>query len=136
MDLRVLVIDDDTISNLMADVLLRDLGISTQPHCFTNAQEALMYINQYNQPAITYLIFLDINMAIMTGWEMLERLQALPNHQNIHVVIVTSSIDSADKKRASGFKQVIDYKIKPQKRESLAGLTQHENILPCIYKDE
>src|SRR5690606_23194827 len=100
------------------------------------AQEALMYINQYNQPAITYLIFLDINMAIMTGWEMLERLQALPNHQNIHVVIVTSSIDSADKKRASGFKQVIDYMIKPLKQESLTGLTQHENILPCIYKDE
>lgn len=124
----MLVVDDDAIFNLMADVLLRDLGIASRPHCFTDAQEALTYINQHNHATMTYLLFLDINMSIMSGWEMLDNLQVLPNHHNIHVVMVTSSIDSADKKRASNYEQVIDYMIKPLKREKLAALKCHKKI--------
>ncbi|HWK99117.1 MAG TPA: response regulator [Parapedobacter sp.] len=128
MELRVLIIDDDDIFNLMADIILRDLGITAQPRCFTDAHEALAYINQHNRTSTTYLLFLDINMPIMSGWEVLDCLQALPNQHNIHVVIVTSSIDSADKKRASDFEQVIDYMIKPLKREKLAALKRHRKI--------
>jgi|SRR5690606_10667033 len=128
MELRVLIIDDDVIFNLMADVMLRDTGITARPRCFTDAHEALAYINQHNHADTTYLLFLDINMPTMSGWEVLEHLRALTNRANIHVVIVTSSIDSADKKRASDFEQVIDYMIKPLKREKLATLKHHKKI--------
>lgn len=128
MELQVLVVDDDNIFNLMANVLLRDLGISPQPHCFTDAGAALEYINQHSNPDATYLIFLDINMPTMSGWEMLTRLAALPNHQKVHVVMVTSSIDSTDKKKAANFQQVIDYMIKPLNREKLAALKSHNKL--------
>ena len=124
----MLIIDDDVIFNLMADVILRDLGITARPRCFTDAHEALAYINQHNRAGTTYLLFLDINMPTISGWEVLDSLQALTNRRNIHVVIVTSSIDSADKKRASDFEQVIDYMIKPLKREKLAALKRHKKI--------
>ncbi|HWK58536.1 MAG TPA: response regulator [Parapedobacter sp.] len=130
MELRVLVIDDDTIFNLMADVILRDLGITTQPQCFTSGQEALAYISQHDHADITYLLFLDINMPIMTGWEVLDCLQSMPHHHRIHVVIVTSSINRADQKAARASKFVIDYMIKPLKRDILATLKSHKKIAP------
>ena len=130
MELRVLVIDDDKIFNLMADVILRDLGITAHPQCFTRGQEALTYIKRHSEIDITYLLFLDINMPTLSGWEVLDQLQKLPSYQHIHVVIVTSSIDRVDEKRASGFVQVIDYMIKPLKREKLTSLKQHKKIAP------
>lgn len=128
MELHVLVIDDDEIFNLMADVVLRNLGIATHPQCFTSGEEALTYINRHTEMAYTYLLFLDINMPTMSGWDVLEALQTLSNRHLIHVVVVTSSIDRVDEKKASEFAQVIDYMIKPLKREKLAALKQHEKI--------
>ena len=128
MGLQVLVVDDDKIFNLMANVLLRELGIASHPHCFTDARDALAYIDQHKVSETTYLIFLDINMPTMSGWEMLTRLEALPNYRDIHVVIVTSSIDSTDKKTANRFGQIIDYMIKPLNRGKLAALKHHQKI--------
>ena len=101
MELRVLIIDDDEIFNLMADVMLRDLGITTHPQRFTSGQEAIAHINRHKGPETCYLLFLDINMPAMSGWDVLDQLQKLPNHHHIHVVIVTSSIDRADENKAS-----------------------------------
>ncbi len=130
MELHVLVIDDDAIFNLMANVMLRDLGIAAHPQCFTNGQEALAYINQHDSADVTYLLFLDINMPTMTGWEVLDRLQALPNRHRVHVIIVTSSINHADQKAARASELVIDYMIKPLKRHALATLKSHKKIAP------
>ncbi|MGV3762632.1 response regulator [Parapedobacter sp.] len=130
MELRVLVVDDDEIFNLMADIMLRNLRITTRPRCFTNGQEAITYINEHNEPDVCYLLFLDINMPTMSGWEVLDQLQRLPNHHHIHVVIVTSSIDRADEKTAAAFELVIDYMIKPLKREKLEMLKQHKKMAP------
>lgn len=130
MELHVLVVDDDNIFNLMADVFLRNLGITANPHCFTSGQEALAYINRHTENDISFLLFLDINMPAMSGWAVLNVLQQLPNRHRIHVVIVTSSIDRADRKSARSFPLVIDYMIKPLKREKLVSLKQHEKIAP------
>ncbi|WP_262245885.1 response regulator [Parapedobacter soli] len=127
MELDVLVIDDDEIFNLMANIMLRDLGITTQPKCFTSGQEALAFIRQ-SKKGISYLLFLDINMPTMSGWEVLDHLGAMPNHLDIHVVIVTSSIDRADKEKALDFKQVINFMTKPINREELSALKEHEKI--------
>ncbi len=135
MKLRVLVIDDDEIFNLMADILLRDLGITTRPQCFTSGQEALAYLSRQGATDTTYLLFLDINMPTMSGWEVLECLQALPNQQRIHVVIVTSSIDGADERRALGFAQVIDYMIKPLQREKLSALKRYRKLAAFFRQD-
>lgn len=117
-----MVVDDDRIFNLMAKVLLRDTGIAKDPISCTNGQEAidvLAHKTACNQPI---LLFLDINMPAMNGWEVLEALERLPHQQDIYVVIVTSSIDKADRLRASTYEHLISYLVKPIKRESLLAL--------------
>lgn len=134
MKLRVLVIDDDEIFNLMADVVLRSVGMATHPRCFTSGEEALAYINQHSGGGASFLLFLDINMPTMSGWEVLDAVRSLPYAHRIHVVIVTSSIDSADKKKAANYEQVIDYMVKPLNREKLASLKQHDKIAPFFSR--
>ena len=128
MQLRVLVIDDDEMFNLMTKVILRDLGVSSAPQCFISGQEALADIDQHQGSDVAYLLFLDINMPTMSGWDVLDYLQASSYHQHIHVVIVTSSIDHADRERAFRYPRVIDFMTKPLKRESLASLKAHKKI--------
>src|SRR5690606_5563410 len=106
MELRVLVIDDDKIFNLMTKVILRDLGISPNPQCFVSGKEALSTIDQNDGTEVAHLLFLDINMPAMSGWDILDYLGSYPNHRNIHVVVVTSSIDRSDKERALSFDRV------------------------------
>ena len=47
-----------------------------------------------------FLILLDINMPVMNGWEFLDQLNTIVIKPLVKVVIVTSSIDSADKDKA------------------------------------
>lgn len=134
MQLRVLVIDDDKIFNLMTKIILRDLGISTDPQCFVSGQEALADIDKHYGMDIAYLLFLDINMPMMSGWEVLNRLQSLPAPQNLYVVIVTSSIDRSDRERALSYESVIDFMIKPLKRNELTSLKQHKKITAFFHE--
>lgn len=131
---RVLVIDDDEIFNLMANFILRDVGITVNPQCFTNGPEALAYLDRHRTTHTDYLVFLDINMPMMSGWEILDHLEALPNRHHIHVIIVTSSIDRADREKAATFRQVVDYMVKPLNRELLATLKNHEKTAPFFLR--
>lgn len=122
MKLRVMVIDDDKIFNLMAAILLRDTGITTNPISCTSGQEALTLLRHYAVEDTAFLLFLDINMPMMSGWEVLALLEGLPYLTPIYVVMVTSSIDEADKAKAMAHERVIDYMVKPIKREKLMAL--------------
>ena len=125
-----MVIDDDKIFNLMAEVLLHDAGITTNPITCTSGQEALELLKQQLAKNRTFLLFLDINMPLMTGWEVLDALDEFSHQSDIHVVMVTSSFDKSDKKKALTYEQLIGYMIKPIKREHLLALKKSEALAP------
>jgi len=134
MELRVMVIDDDNIFNLMATVLLRESGITNNPISCTSGQEALTLLRQHTAPDKAFLLFLDINMPLMSGWEVLVLLEELPYYSHIYIVMVTSSIDRADQTKAMAYERVIDYMVKPIKREMLQALKTSSalaSFFPC-----
>jgi CheY-like chemotaxis protein len=59
------------------------------------------------------LILLDLNMPVMDGWEFLEKAKGLIEKHQIHLVILTSSIDPMDLRKASIFSCVKEYINKP-----------------------
>lgn len=123
-----MVVDDDKLFNLIAKVLLRDAGISHSPIVCSNGQEALAKLRREINPNSAFLLFLDINMPLMSGWEVLDTLQSFPYQENILVVIVTSSINKADKERAKAYPQLIDYLVKPIKKENLLTLKSSSHL--------
>ncbi|GAB5475936.1 MAG: hypothetical protein Mars2KO_40350 [Maribacter sp.] len=76
---------------------------------------------------IPKIIFLDINMPIMDGWQFLTEFSSLPITQSIKINIVTSSIDKTDrdrwKKIASNTHHTITFNNKPLRRENLLKIT-------------
>lgn len=122
MDICVMIVDDDQIFNLMTRIQLAHAGISASPYTFTDGKEALSFIAGHRYLSTPILLFLDINMPGISGWQVLDRLQQLEILAKIQVVIVTSSIDSADQRRASTYPFVASYLIKPIKHEQLLAL--------------
>ena len=110
--LKVLIVDDDDIVLLVQSKMLQRCGISESPLKYKSPKEALQFLFNDHEDA-QYLIFLDINMPQMSGWDFLEEIKKNQPNAEMGVVMVTSSIASYDKGKAATYPNVIDYVEKP-----------------------
>lgn len=93
----ILLVDDDSTTNFLNELLLKSLGVADQLLIAQNGREALTALSQAS-PA---LILLDVNMPVMNGIEFLEAYVQLPQAQRqaIVVVMLTTSLHSRDLER-------------------------------------
>ena len=105
-----MVIDDSEPDQFFVSILLQKLSQAIDVVQVFDGQEALdMLILPGNQPDI---IFLDINMPGMDGFEFLEKYSKL-SAQHVEVVLLSSSENISDKKRALAYDFVKKYLTKP-----------------------
>jgi CheY-like chemotaxis protein len=101
-----LLVDDDPTTNYLNRKLLQRLALSAQVQVANNGQEALDVLTAScstpDAPTCPALIFLDVNMPVMNGFEFLDAYQRLPLAQQNAVVIImlTSSLHPRDVQRA------------------------------------
>jgi|SRR5579872_376150 len=98
MSVRILVIDDDVDDQLIFCEIIEE--ISPDIECI-GAHDGLEGLNKLAgmDPGRT-MIFLDLNMPLISGWECLERIKKDQRTYRIPVIIMTTSDHQADKKRA------------------------------------
>jgi CheY-like chemotaxis protein len=113
MNLKVLIADDDEIVISIHKTYLKKSGLSLNPLSFSNGKDMLDFLLMDKDSDHVYLIFLDINMPILNGWEFMDQISHHPSGSQIHVVLVTSSINKFDKEKALTYKNTIDYLQKP-----------------------
>lgn len=124
------IIDDDPITVFGIKKMLSNLGASEQIVTYANGKEAIEDIQLWleEKREIPDVIFLDINMPIMDGWQFLEEFISLPIKKRVRVNIVTSSIDSYDREKWNYFKDrthhLIDFRNKPIKPAVIEEITQ------------
>ncbi|MCG9873468.1 MAG: PAS domain-containing protein [Leptospiraceae bacterium] len=112
-------IDDDQLQIMINKILIQKIDSKFNISLFNNAQEALDKIIS-EDPQI---IFLDLNMPVMNGWDFLDELQRMNIKSDVY--ILTSSVDLNDKKKAEKYENVKGYLTKPLSKETL------EPILHC-----
>lgn len=124
----ILLIDDDPITNMINTKIIK-MNFSYEVHACANAQRALDQIKQWAEMSpekLPDVIFLDVNMPIMDGWEFLEEFQKLPNNvlERTSIFMLTSSIDAEDIEKSKAYHVVDDFVSKPLTPEKLRNLIQ------------
>lgn len=109
------IIDDDKLSARLMTILLAKNNFSDQIESFSNALDALENLreNVRNKSDLPDIILLDLNMPMMDGWQFLDEFMLLPLLKEVHVFIMTSSIDPADIEKSKKYAVVRLYVDKP-----------------------
>ncbi len=109
----ILLIDDDADDNFFHQIALREINAAETIHVVTNGFDALEYLTNDNH--IPDLIFLDINMPKMNGWEFLKEYDKLNIEQQAKVVIImlTTSLNPSDRENATTMNGITDFRTKP-----------------------
>ncbi|MFL5730292.1 MAG: response regulator [Cytophagaceae bacterium] len=122
----VLLVEDDPITNYINRRLINKAGVAADVQIALNGEDALALIEERirNNKSCPDLIFLDINMPVMDGFEFLERFRRLdfPNKEKVVIVMLTTSthIKDMDKLGSFGNSEIIS---KPLNLEKLSRVT-------------
>lgn len=110
MTICVMIVDDSEADRFILATILNKTDLNVEYVEASNGQEALSYLLESKAPPD--VIFLDLNMPIMNGFEFLE--EVTTNHRiDSKVVVISSSYREDDIKRSTGFSIVKDYIAKP-----------------------
>lgn len=111
------IIDDDAIFVYGTKKIMQKIDFCDEILVFNNGQEAMdgLKLMAAQNKKLPSVIFLDINMPIMDGWEFLEDFVKIPNNnrENVTIYIISSSIDPIDIQKVQLYGLVNNYILKP-----------------------
>ena len=100
-----IVIDDDYINNIICVQFIGLVMPGASVKTFTFPEKGLEYILStycdYN--ANNAILFLDINMPVLSGWDVLDKFKNFPDQvkEHIEIFMLSSSVDPIDKEKAN-----------------------------------
>lgn len=123
----VLLIDDEPADNYLHKRVIDRAGVADQLMIFESAREALEFLDSPGpdgERPRPDLIFLDINMPALNGWEFLEEIDRRGLGEGLGAVIfmVSTSMNPSDVQRAEEMPLVSGYVSKHLNAEALAGI--------------
>ncbi len=114
---RIMIIDDDDVDAYVFSKLISKNNFAQNILKYNSAEKALNYIieNKENQLLMPQIIFLDIYMPNMNGFEFLENLKKVfkKTIRNCKIIIVSSSIDDSDISRVKLDNCISLFAVKP-----------------------
>lgn len=134
----ILLIDDDEPTNYLNRMTLEQMGCTRHIRVAQSGQAALDYLRScgprdnisdaagetLNRQPRPDLIFLDINMPAMDGWEFLEEYKRLPDEQKADIVLImlTTSLNPDDELKTRTIPEIAGFENKPLKQDRLESL--------------
>lgn len=113
----IMLIDDNPDDNFFHERVIKKVDAANHVVVQQSGKEALEYLKgkEFHTDKHPDLIFLDINMPGMNGWEFLEEYKKLDKElqSRIIVVMLTTSDNPDDKSKALEFNVPFDFKVKP-----------------------
>jgi CheY-like chemotaxis protein len=121
---KVMVIDDNQIDLYIAEMVMATTGFAEKVISVSSAKEALAYLKPlYENPEeLPDLIFLDINMPEMSGFDFLNEYQHLAENirKKCIIMMLTTSLDEDDRIQAERNQFVRKFLNKPLDKDKLA----------------
>src|SRR5579875_1988165 len=124
----ILVDDDPWCNNICAFNIKKALG-HVDIKAFSGAAEALVFINtEFSKNPQPTILYLDINMPIMNGWDFLEYFEQFSDNikNNISIYVLSSSVNQSDIQRAKANNNVKDFISKTLLDDTIRLLSEKE----------
>ena len=123
----VLYVDDDPITLMLSKMVLNKASFCNELVTAKNGEEAILYFENLLNTDDNYpkLIFLDLNMPIINGWEFLDAFIEKELHhtfKEIKVIILSSTVDPNDIEKSKKYPIFIKFLPKPINKEMLESL--------------
>ena len=121
--LKVCIVDDDDIYQFTMVKTMKSLNLTNKIMVFSDGEEALDFMldNLHNDKELPDVIFLDIDMPIMDGFQFMEEYVKIKPKlgKKITIYMVSSSVDPVDIERAKKISEITDYIVKPITHDQL-----------------
>ena len=122
-----MLVDDNEIDNIINEKIIEANSFAESILVFQTGQEALDYLknNQDSAEELPEIVFLDINMPIMDGFQFLEDFENFSEtvRGKCKIIMLSSSISPKDIDRAASSRYVKKYLNKPLNARYLEAIT-------------
>lgn len=123
----VMLVDDNEIDNIINEKIIEANSFADQILVFQTGQDALDYIRDHQEDIdiLPEIVFLDINMPVMDGFQFLTDFEQLPDavREKCKIIMLSSSISPKDIDRAASSRFVKKYLNKPLNARYLEAIT-------------
>jgi CheY-like chemotaxis protein len=130
---KILCVDDDQITLMLCKKVIERATFANEIITLQNGEEAFNYFKDLsveiaNKIEVEYpkLVFLDLNMPVMDGWEFLDgyRENKFQETFSTNFIVLSSTIDPLDYNKSKTYPFVIDFIAKPITKEILETLKE------------
>jgi CheY-like chemotaxis protein len=126
----VMLIDDSEIDNFINHKMIEGCNFAERVYIHTSSKSALEFLKNLERTGkvpkelVPEIIFLDINMPIMDGFQFIDEFEKLAKEfkQKTRIVMLTTSVNPSDIERSQKNKYIIKYINKPLTQDMLTSL--------------
>lgn len=124
--LHFIVVDDSKLDCFIAEKIIQNTGKCESVKVFQQATDALSHIKATDVSDTPTVVFCDIQMPVMNGFEFVENFEQLSDDlkKNYHIYMLSSSINENDIAKVKGYSSVRHFLNKPLTNDTILAVLE------------